>query len=268
MSSLFPHWLAFIVFTSASAEDELQLLQLETSSSMKAAIDCVAGFENHRTALRSAGFDIPQNGEHHPEIGIEGGVNNNEFEYLVKTAKQVMAKKSHARICQTGFNYGTSAFAFLCASDASVISWDIGDHSYVNKSSELIDRKFPGRHQLLIGDSTRTLKEAAESLARQCDVVFVDGGHTYDVASSDIKDFGVLAQSSALVIVDDCSTGKKTSLLETSSREARSRWIPDVTRAFDWAVDSGLISRVAQSPHFEGHDDDRAICIGKYMSSS
>lgn len=63
--------------------------------------------------------------------------------------------KRTAKLCQTGFNYGTSAAALLCAvPTAKLVSFDLGEHDYVKPAGEEIEKLFPGgRHELILGDS-------------------------------------------------------------------------------------------------------------------
>ena len=56
---------------------------------------------------------------------------------------------------------------------------------------------------------------------RKCDIVFVDGGHTKEVAFSDIDKFSKLAAPGALVMVDDCpqTATSGTKVIETIFKE-------------------------------------------------
>ena len=111
-------------------------------------------------------------------------------------------------IFEIGFNAGHSAYTFLAARpDITVVSLDLGAHDYVLKGKRLIDREFPGRHTLIIGDSTRELQEGtptAELLKHlQPDMIFVDGGHDDPIPERDIWNCHRLCKPSSWMIIDD-----------------------------------------------------------------
>lgn len=109
------------------------------------------------------------------------------------------------KILEIGFNAGHSSYVFLGARpDITVVAFDLGAHAYVTKAKELIDRKFPGRHTLILGDSRDTLpRYKAEHPDAAFDLIFVDGGHEYDVAFADLLNCHAMAQSAGLVVMDD-----------------------------------------------------------------
>jgi hypothetical protein len=73
----------------------------------------------------------------------------------------------------------------------------------VSAAKTFIDRKFPGRHELVVGDSTVTVpRYQAAHPDTHFDLAFVDGGHDYEVASADLHNCWNLARG-AFVIMDD-----------------------------------------------------------------
>lgn len=137
----------------------------------------------------------------------ESGTDAREYALEQALANEVQAK----RICQTGFNTGVSALAFLCAAkDTFVYSYDLGAHGYVAPQSAFIAEKFPGRHEIVLGDSTKTLPDAIEQggVHRDmlCDLAFVDGGHMYEVALADIRNFRNLTKRGGRLLVDNCNS--------------------------------------------------------------
>ena len=108
-------------------------------------------------------------------------------------------------ICETGFNAGHSAFQWLASSanTTKLFSFDICRHPYTSPMAEYITATFPGRFSLTCGDSTKTLP-LMTNLINKCDLVIVDGGHTYRVATADLLNFKVLANPDHhVVIIDD-----------------------------------------------------------------
>jgi predicted O-methyltransferase YrrM len=218
---------------------------------------CIADVDIHLDKLRQAGFKIPVDGEHKPKDGVEGGSPHDEFRELVRMAQNL---NGSAVVCQTGFNYGTSAYAFLCGGAAKVFSWDLGDHEYVQKANEFITAQFPGKHELVLGNSMETLKDASSKTTQRCDMVFVDGGHSFQCAASDIAKFKSIAKPGALVVVDDCQYKGSPELLK-----AREQVIDPVSKAFAQAVTQNLLT--AEVSHkFRGAEGQRAVCLGHYVN--
>src|SRR4249919_131418 len=86
----------------------------------------------------------------------EGSADHNELEYLAGVARRTGVRL----IGEIGFNAGLSSYTFLEANpEATVYSFDLGEHRYVQPAKEYIDREFPGRHHLILGDSLQTVPE-------------------------------------------------------------------------------------------------------------
>jgi predicted O-methyltransferase YrrM len=134
----------------------------------------------------------------------EGGSSPQELQYLYETAKSPGVKS----VAEIGFHLGFSSYAFLKAqNDISVVSFDIGTHSFISGAKKIIDRKFPGRHTLIRGDSTKTVPEfSMRNPNRKFDLIFIDGGHEYEIVKADICNMRLLARVGTIVIVDDLAS--------------------------------------------------------------
>jgi len=115
-------------------------------------------------------------------------------------------------VCETGFNLGHSSFNFLTAnSKTTVHSFDLGEHQYAHKMATVISRMFPGRHFIHFGDSTKTIpKFIGDNPDFECDLMYIDGGHTYDVAKADLLNLASVANTriNNIIIFDDYPTLK------------------------------------------------------------
>jgi len=108
-------------------------------------------------------------------------------------------------IMEIGFNAGHSAETFLSANpNVHLTSFDLGEVNAMEHGKEYIDTTYPGRHTLIVGDSTITLPNyKLVHPNKTFDIIFIDGGHSYHVAKSDFINSSTLAHSETIVIVDD-----------------------------------------------------------------
>ncbi|CAN0191442.1 unnamed protein product, partial [Ectocarpus fasciculatus] len=104
-------------------------------------------------------------------------------------------------ICEVGFNAGHSSLNWLLNSHPStrVLAFDLGAHEYVGAARDFLQAVFPGRLELVLGDSIETVPAhtAADAAAgrdpRVCDLVFVDGNHSEEGTYADLVNFAAKA---------------------------------------------------------------------------
>jgi|SRR3984957_3683773 len=142
---------------------------------------------------RSLGFRV---------LNLEGFLRLDQAHYLHNL---IIREPSVRTVLEIGFNAGHSSFVFLAARpDIQVVSFDLGEHSYVTQAKEFIDKRFPGRHELVLGDSTITVPQfRARNPEARFDLAFVDGGHDYPVAVADLNNCRELVRAGGLVVMDD-----------------------------------------------------------------
>ena len=115
-----------------------------------------------------------------------------------------LTNKPYLNVMEIGFNAGHSADIFLRNNEnLQLTSFDIGDHDYVSVSKKYIDMLYPGRHLLIVGDSTKNVTTFAQLYNTRFDVIFIDGGHSYEVAMADLQNSMLLAHKDTIVIMDD-----------------------------------------------------------------
>ncbi len=137
------------------------------------------------------------------------------------------------RIVEVGFNAGHSSLVFLQArTNISVVSFDLGTHGYIHSAKTFIDSRFPGRHTLILGDSTVTVPLYQQKHPEASfDLAFIDGGHDYEIASADVRNVLPLIHPAGLVVMDDLCPWKP--------------WGAGPVRAWSEAKQEGLIREVA-----------------------
>jgi len=135
-------------------------------------------------------------------LGLEGFLRLDQASYLHNL---IVDNPSVRTVLEIGFNAGHSSYVFLDARpDVHVVSFDLGEHSYVSAAKNFIDKKFPGRHELVLGDSTITVPQYRLTTPEATfDLAFVDGGHDYAVASADLRNCRSLVSHGGLVVMDD-----------------------------------------------------------------
>ena len=86
----------------------------------------------------------------------------------------------------------------------TVVSFDLADSPYTAHGARWIQSHFPGRLQLVVGDSAQTVPLFARlSPDFRCNVILIDGAHTYEGAQADLRHFRALATESYHVLVMD-----------------------------------------------------------------
>jgi predicted O-methyltransferase YrrM len=169
----------------------------------------------------------------------------------------IPAQKQHiAEICwnrriknilEIGFNAGHSAEVILSANkEAHVTSFDLGIHSYTSVGKDYIDKKFPGRHTLILGDS----KESVPKHEDKYECFFIDGGHDYETAKADIQNCALLARPCAMVMMDDVVLPPVEGV----------EYSKGPTQAWLEAIKEGLITSLC---HYK-YGDTRGMAVGFY----
>jgi len=135
--------------------------------------------------------------------GCEGHTGLPEFSASIECLKSAV-QTGKLRIAEIGFNAGHSAetLLFNSSQDSTLHDFDICTHPYVADAKKIISEAFPGRFELICGDSATTVPTY---VGDKFDVVHVDGGHSYDRAYGDIMNMKKHSHASTRLVVDDCN---------------------------------------------------------------
>ena len=128
----------------------------------------------------------------------------------VKFLKDVVNVPGVKNVMEIGFNAGHSAELFLSSNEnIKLTSFDIGHHQYVKMGKQFIDKKFPNRHELIIGNSLTMIPKYIRENSTNFDLIFIDGGHHYNIAIKDLLNCKQLAHKKTIVIMDDTINDKE-----------------------------------------------------------
>ncbi len=125
----------------------------------------------------------------------------------IKFLKNIVGNKSIINVMEIGFNGGHSSEIFLSSNkNINLVSFDDASHEYVKLGKQFIDKNYFGRHELIIGDSLITVPEYSKKTNKKFDLIFIDGGHSYDISKGDLLNCKHLANDKTIVIMDDTMT--------------------------------------------------------------
>jgi predicted O-methyltransferase YrrM len=153
---------------------------------------------------------------------------------------------------EIGLNLGHSALVALCADpDIQVVSFELGEHPSTRQACEILQSAF-GQKRLRVvwGDSTKTVPKEP---ALGADVIFIDGGHSYQIAMDDLRNMKRHAKASDhLLIMDDVY--------------CEADWCDGPGRAWHWMR---WTKAVTETSHTSSNPVDgimtRGFATGKYL---
>ena len=163
---------------------------------------------------------------------------------------QLASHNSVKTILEIGFNAGHSSDIFLSSNPyVKVVSFDLGEHQCVQFGKRYIDEKYPSRHTLILGDSTKTVPEfIKQNPELKFDIIFIDGGHFEDIPKKDIINCKKLAHNNTIIVMDD---------ILYDSEIAYSIY---VTKAWREAISWDILTETC---HYS-FDNFRGFSLGKY----
>jgi hypothetical protein len=124
----------------------------------------------------------------------------NVFLNKAKNISNLVLNKNIKNVMEIGFNSGFSTLLMLLSNpNMKITCFDLGEHKYTIPCYEKLKETFGERINIIIGDSTKTLLNITDIY----DLIHIDGGHSTDVANSDIINSYRLSKHGTILIMDD-----------------------------------------------------------------
>jgi lipopolysaccharide biosynthesis glycosyltransferase len=118
----------------------------------------------------------------------------------VKNISNVLLNKNIKNVMEIGFNSGFSALLMLVTNpNIKITCYDLGEHKYTIPCYEILKQLFQDRINIIIGDSTKTLYNDINKY----DLIHIDGGHTTEIVTNDIKNSYCLSKKGTILIMND-----------------------------------------------------------------
>jgi predicted O-methyltransferase YrrM len=176
-------------------------------------------------------------------VTLEG--NSGEIKMQQEKLIELCSNDFIKSILEIGFNGGHSADLFLSSSNATVLSFDLGENLCVQTAKDYIDIKYPSRHQLILGNSVDTIPQYISQYPNTTfDLIFIDGCHDYDVAITDILNCRNLANKNTVVIVDDIIIADDYSLQKS--------WTLGPSKAWAECILDGVVCHISAEMYCAG----------------
>ena len=122
------------------------------------------------------------------------------FENKAKNISNMVLNKNIRNVMDIGFNSGFSTLLMLLTNSNMCINcFDLGEHKYTIPCYEQLKETFGERINITPGDSTKTLLNVTDMF----DLIHIDGGHSLEVANSDIINSYRLSKKGTILIMDD-----------------------------------------------------------------
>ena len=117
-----------------------------------------------------------------------------------KNISNLVLNTNIKNVMEIGFNSGFSTLLMLLSNpNMKIMCVDLGEHKYTMPCYTKLKETFGDRINLLIGDSTKTL----QTIDDVYDLIHIDGGHSTEVADSDIVNSYRLSKPGTIIIMDD-----------------------------------------------------------------
>lgn len=126
-----------------------------------------------------------------------------EPHFIGKRRRLALLATVHCNVVEIGFNAGHSAMLMLSANpNLQLTSIDLGNHKYSIPCYEYLNKKFGYRNKLVISDSAQAFP-LLSGQERQATLFIIDGGHSINMAETDLFNCIQFGRKGSLILFDD-----------------------------------------------------------------
>lgn len=188
---------------------------------------------------------------------IEGSSSAESLDWLIHI---ISLHAPHSKnIMEIGLNLGYSSDRLLKDTNAHITSFDLEEFAYSGFVEEYFQKYYPTRFNVIWGDSTSTVSSYADETQQVFDVIFIDGGHDYDIVKADLENCSLLSDEKTVIILDDYV---KSGYFSGSPVFAQA-WNIGPTKAWDEMVAAGMIEEIEGT--YKIFDGGRGHIAGRYI---
>jgi len=187
----------------------------------------------------------------------EGSSSTESSDWLIDiiTTHAPEAKK----IMEIGLNLGHSSDKLLTNTDAHITSFDLLEFDYSEFVVDYFKKYYANRHDIISGDSTIVVPQYAKETNNKFDVIFIDGGHAYEIAKADLENCRILSNKNTIVILDDVV---RNGYFDGNPVFAQ-HWNYGPTKVWDEMVAAGIIEEIEGS--YRVFAGGRGLVAGRYI---
>ena len=168
-----------------------------------------------------------------------------------------MVNKSNLSAIEIGFSAGHSSETLLKNNPGLfLVSFDIGIFDYVKLAKKYIDKEYPGRHELIIGDSTVKVPEYINNnKGKTFDLIFIDGNHDYEFVKKDLYNCMQLSNEDTIIILDDIMYDKRW----------EAWWTAGPTKVWQEYISDGKIIELGRNEYYKKPGEGKGMAWGKFI---
>lgn len=105
-------------------------------------------------------------------------------------------------VLEIGFNFGHTSEGILNNTNCSLTTVDNFSHMYSWVARAFMKNKYKNRINFYKGNSVNILKKLISN-GKRYDLIFIDGGHSYEVCLEDIKNSLLLLKPKSFLLIDN-----------------------------------------------------------------
>jgi len=141
---------------------------------------------------------------------------------LMLTYGKFVSSTAVKQACQVGFTDGFSALAILQSlpSHSTLVTFDAGDQNKTWAGTDFLQKAFPGRFQVVWGNTSDSIPMSAGNFSQPCDVAFVGTSHESPAPLDDLYNIMRLSRTNTTLVMfnPECVTAHNVTTCSDSEK--------------------------------------------------